>query len=44
MQHSTSSGVWCEMLKMIKKKSSVSVSGPEVLYLCSKFNPLDVWI
>jgi len=28
--HSTSSGVWCEVLKMIKRKPNVSVSGPEM--------------
>ena len=28
--HNTSSGVWCEILKMIKKKQTVSVSGPEM--------------
>jgi hypothetical protein len=31
--HSTSSGVWCETLKLIKKKPNVSVSGPEVFFL-----------
>eukprot|EP01114_Cavostelium_apophysatum_P015128 TRINITY_DN4061_c0_g1_i1.p1 TRINITY_DN4061_c0_g1~~TRINITY_DN4061_c0_g1_i1.p1 ORF type:complete len:2056 (-),score=800.22 TRINITY_DN4061_c0_g1_i1:68-6235(-) len=30
VQHHTSSGAWCEMLKLIKKKSTVSVSGPEM--------------
>jgi len=30
MKHTTSSGVWCEMLKLIKKKPTVSVSGPEM--------------
>ncbi len=30
LTHSTSSGVWCETLKLIKKKANVSVSGPEM--------------
>jgi hypothetical protein len=30
VQAPTSSGVWCEMLKLIKKRANVSVSGPEV--------------
>jgi len=30
LRHSTSSGVWCETLKLIKKKPNVSVSGPEM--------------
>jgi hypothetical protein len=48
LQHNTSSGVWVEMLKLIKKRPNVSVSGPEVRlqiddWKCS-FDSLDVWI
>jgi len=30
LSHSTSSGVWCETLKLIKKRPNISVSGPEM--------------
>lgn len=32
-QHATSSGVWVDVLKRIKKRSNVSVSGPEVIII-----------
>jgi len=30
IKHATSSGVWCETLKLIKKRPTVSISGPEM--------------